>query len=78
MANSKSRVMIVGDFNYPEIDWTEGITPKDSKHEASHFIETVRDSFLVQYVHEPTHYRGNQTPKVLDSIHRRAGNDKQD
>lgn len=40
MTNSKSHVMIV-DFKYPEIDWAEGITHKDPKYEASHFMETV-------------------------------------
>ena len=31
-------------------------------------MESVRDAFLLQHVTEPTHYRGDQTPHVLDLV----------
>ena len=37
-------------------------------HPASLLVEAVRDSFLVQHVTEPTHYRGDNTPNTLDLI----------
>ncbi|KAK6171923.1 hypothetical protein SNE40_018343 [Patella caerulea] len=58
----------MGDFNYPEIDWIEESTPPDVRHKATQFMEAVRDSFLVQHVKEPTHYRSNQTPNLLDLV----------
>lgn len=31
-------------------------------------MEAVRDSFLIQHVNKPTHFRANQTPNVLDLV----------
>jgi hypothetical protein len=61
--------LIVGDFNHPELDWTDGSSsPRDENHPASLFMESVRDSFLVQHVTKPTHYRSKQTPNILDLV----------
>lgn len=68
MANGKSHVMIVEEFNYPEIDWIEGIAPKDPKYEASHFIETVHDSFLVCYTKGDKLRELGDTQTILDKI----------
>ena len=64
----RSHVVVCGDFNYPDIDWREGLSPRDDSHPASHFMDAVRDSFLVQNVRKPTHFRAEQTPNVLDLI----------
>ena len=61
-------ILIVGDFNHPEINWTTESTPRDLNHPASLFMEAIRDSFLVQHVVKPTHYRGDQTANVLDLV----------
>ena len=45
------------DFNYPDIDWFEGLSPKDDSHPASKFMDAVRDYFLVQHVRKPTPFR---------------------
>jgi exonuclease III len=65
---AKSHMLIMGDFNYPEIDWLEESTPPDVRQRATQFMEAVRDSFMVQHVKDPTHYRGNQTPNLLDLV----------
>ncbi len=31
-------------------------------------MDAIRDSFLVQHVEEPTHFRANQNPNTLDLI----------
>ena len=64
----RSHVVVCGDFNYPDIDWHEGLSPRDDSHPASKFMDAVRDSFLVQHVRKPTHFRAEQTPNVLDLI----------
>ena len=64
----RSHVVVCGDFNYPDIDWLEGLSPRDDSHLASKFMDAVRDSFLVQHVRKPTHFRAEQTPNVLDLI----------
>ena len=62
---NKERLLICGDFNYPEIDWendyvnTEAITP---------FIETLQGCHLYQHVCNPTRYRDGQEPSLLDLI----------
>ncbi len=66
--SNKSHVLIMGDFNHPEIDWTDETSPIDPDHRASRFMEAVRDSYLIQHVKAPTHFRGEQKPNTLDLI----------
>jgi len=44
------RVVILGDFNYPEINWSES----DTLDAAHPFIESIGNNFLFQLVQEPT------------------------
>ena len=44
------KVLIMGDFNYPELDWSDG-TKLDLSHP---FVECVTSNFLEQYCNEPT------------------------
>eukprot|EP00111_Clytia_hemisphaerica_P015044 TCONS_00044288-protein len=63
-----SHKCIVGDFNLPTIDWENWTTPhiEDSKEEK--FLDALRDSFLYQYVKEPTRCRGTDDPSLVDLI----------
>jgi exonuclease III len=63
-----SHVLIMGDFNHPELDWLNTTSPMDHNHRASRFMEANRDSFLYQHVNKPTHIRGDQTPNILDLV----------
>ncbi len=64
-----SHKLLMGDFNYPAIDWST-LTVSGSGR-AEKFLEAVNDSFLHQHVSAPTRYRimriGN-TPLILDFI----------
>ena len=60
MLEGRSHILIVGDFNHPEINWTTESTPRDLNHPVSLFMEVIRDSFLVQHIVRPIHYRGDQ------------------
>lgn len=60
-----SHVLVMGDFNYPEINWNGNSSMTDTAHK---FIESTRDAFLYQHIEEPTRYRANQTPNILDLI----------
>ena len=44
------RVVVLGDFNYPEINWSQG----DTLDAAHPFIECIANNFLFQLVEEPT------------------------
>ncbi|XP_069941667.1 uncharacterized protein [Cherax quadricarinatus] len=58
-ASGHSNVVIVGDFNFSQIDWNS----LTGNLESSDFMETVQDCFLKQSVTEPT--RGNN---LLDLV----------
>ena len=63
-----SRVLVVGDFNYPEIDWKHWHTTKSDDHRASKFLKAIQDTFWYQHTMQPTRYRENQTPSLIDLI----------
>ena len=63
-----SHLLIMGDFNYGDINWTSGTTPSELTNPATAFRETLRDMYLYQHVNEPTHYRAQQHPNTLDHI----------
>ena len=55
-------ILVCGDFNFPDIDWTTGVAVKnDSIH--SFFAKTVKDNYLHQLVDFPT--RLNNTLDLL-------------
>lgn len=56
------RIIICGDFNLPNIDWTTG-TATSGEPICNHFTKTVRDNFLCQMVDFPT--RANNTLDLI-------------
>lgn len=65
---SFTHILITGDFNYKEIDWQDLTTSVAIEHEASVFLECIRDSGLTQHVKQPTRFRQNQRSSVLDLV----------
>ena len=56
---SKHRCLILGDFNFPDLDWSD-----DSKLDDDHnFVKCINNNFLYQKVDKPT--RGNN---ILDLV----------
>jgi len=47
---SKEKVIIMGDFNYPELRWGENDTVTDSHP----FVECLNNNFFTQLVDEPS------------------------
>ena len=62
------KLLILGDFNFPIINWDIKSTPHLSNHCASEFLAATQDAFLFQYVQSPTHSRSNQKPSLIDLI----------
>ena len=58
--------VIVGDFNYPNISWTDWATTNSHTHPDFQFIECLRDNYLNQLISEPTRYRDGQRANILD------------
>ena len=63
-----SHVLLTGNFNHPEIDWKEEVSPGGINHKASLFLEANRDAFLFQHMKEPAYLRSDQTPNRFDLI----------
>lgn len=62
-------ICIMGDFNYPEIDWPAAAPPQNPDHIASRFYDvTVNECYLTQHICQPTHHRGNQRPTLIDLL----------
>ena len=66
-ATSCSHLLICGDFNYANIDWTNNVGHSSDSY-AQQVIDELNDLFLYQHVNEPTRYRQNQTPSTLDLV----------
>ncbi len=65
-----SHILFMGDFNFPEIDWTTWTSGEDDNIEnrGYRFLECVRDCYLYQHITEPTRGRGTDTPSTIDLI----------
>jgi hypothetical protein len=61
-----SHLLIMGDFNYPKIDWISWTTTGDKEGES--FIEVIRDCYLYQHVLKNTRARIDCEPSALDLI----------
>ena len=62
---SVSHLMIAGDLNLPEIDWTLESSSASGTNDSHTFLETVQDCLLFQHVRHPTRYRLGETPNLL-------------
>ncbi len=68
-SNNFDKLIIVGDFNLPGIDWESWTSKSNSTTDLNFsFIESLRDCYLVQHVSRPTRGRGINNPNVLDLI----------
>ena len=55
-------LLILGDFNYPTINWTTLGAPHNKENCATKFLTVTQNCFFHQHVNNPTHVRPNQTP----------------
>ena len=60
--------VVLGDFNFREINWENESTTTSEHHLANRFIELCRDNYLTQHVTKHTRFRENSQPSTLDLI----------
>ncbi len=65
---SPSHILIAGDFNYPEIEWSYYYSNTTQQHRSQIFLDKIQDLFLYHHVAEFTWYREWQNPSILDLI----------
>ena len=63
-----SHLLIMGDFNYNDINWRTETTPADVNHTSTKFMECLRDCFLYQ--------RPDTLPRKPDTKHTRSTHHK--
>ena len=63
----ENRLLILGDFNVPFIDWKNMFLLPGARQVDRDFFETVSDNFLCQHVTKPTRFRGEEK-SVLDLV----------
>ena len=63
-----SRIIVMGDINYLEINWSIETSSADIHHPVIVFMECLSDTHLARHSTDPTHCHGNQTPNVLDLL----------
>ena len=64
---ASAHVMILGDFNYPGIDYDNLAVAPGSKA-ATDFFDKTMDLFLIQNITECTRYRQGQRSSKLDYV----------
>ena len=62
------QLLLMGDFNFPDINWIDTYCSSSSTSLSAKFLEVIQDSFLIQHVQEPTRHQPDQQPSVLDLI----------
>ena len=60
---SKDKIIVTGDFNFPNINWVSGLPDPNC---TSKFAECIQDLFLSQIIIEPTRHRSNEKSNILD------------
>ena len=65
---NNTNLVIVGDFNYKEIDWCNKVVHARLEHHASRIYDKLNDLFLEQLIQKPTRYREGETQNVLDWV----------
>ena len=67
--NKFTHLLIMGDFNFPEMVWSNRTAPGNNMDDENHsFLEILKSHFLFQHVTKPTRARCNQTPHLLNLI----------
>ena len=63
-----SHLLIMGDFNYPDIEWKTQICKHNDQSSDTKFLNCVRYNYLYQHITEPTRYRLGEVPHILDLV----------
>ena len=51
---SNGHFVLMGDFNYPDIDWAQQSLKPGATAETTNFLKCLDDGFITQHVVEPT------------------------
>lgn len=66
--SSFSNILLMGDFNFPSIDWSSSQTSQSTSSASYEFLELLQDYDLTQHVTQPTRHRDGQQSSLLDLV----------
>ena len=67
-SNFPGRLLLIGDFNFPNIDWSNWSSQSTIISSGNKFVLCLRKNLLMQHIFSPTRFRGSQTPHILDLV----------
>ena len=70
------KLLVVGDFNAPEVNWQEEHAPQGTF--GSRLLDAVQNGAIVQHVDDNTRWREGQRPTKLDLVLTKGTNDIRD
>ena len=62
------KILLCGDFNYPEINWKTFEINAGPFSAPAKFLNCVNDNYLQQHVTKPTRRRGKDKPSLIDLV----------
>lgn len=68
LVKNSHKLLVVGDFNLPNIDWQTLSTSQPGESYEQTFLDRLDDLFLHQHVNSPTRARGDSIPSILDLV----------
>ena len=63
-----THLLIMGDFNFPEIDWNNYSVSSGPSSDPQVFFDLMQDLFMFQHVTKPTRHRVGQRSSLLDLV----------
>lgn len=68
MTHHHTHLVIMGDFNYPEVDFVNSISHLPDNAHGTLFLEKIYEHLLKQHINVPTRYREGSNPSTLDLV----------
>ena len=62
-----THLLVYGDFNFKEIVWSD-LSGSSTNSQIEPFLDTIDNLFLFQHVSNPTRFRQDATPNLLDLV----------
>jgi len=69
MGHDSETILIMGDFNFPEISYKDNSVAAGPAAAASRFYNMTQDKFIMQCVFEPTRVREGNTHRPALGLH---------
>jgi hypothetical protein len=66
MSRTGSKMLMVGDYNHPELAWSDNYVPHASCTKGESIISMIDDCCLYQHVNKPTHIKPGCKQSTLD------------